>query len=46
MKSKSNVKDCNCVNYKTNTLKDKIVSAFVWAFWIAIGLWGFMQCSA
>ena len=38
--------ECNCSNYETNTLKDKIGSAFIWALWIAGILTLCIQCSS
>ena len=37
--------ECNCSNYETNNLKDKISSAFIWAFWIAITLFTCIKCT-
>ena len=37
--------ECGCSNYETNNLKDKISSAFIWAFWIAITLFGCIKCT-
>ena len=37
--------ECNCSNYETNNLKDKISSAFIWAFWIAITLFACIKCT-
>ena len=37
--------ECGCSNYEKNKLNDKIVSAFVWAFWIAIALFACTKCT-
>lgn len=37
--------ECNCCNYEKNKLNDKIVSALVWAFWIAIALFACTKCT-
>ena len=35
----------NAETYEKETLKDKIVSAFVWAFWISIILSWIVSCT-
>jgi len=32
-------------NYEKNSVKDKITSAFIWAFWISIFLSWIISCS-
>lgn len=45
MSKKQKELECNCCNYEKNKLNDKIVSALVWAFWIAIALFACTKCT-